>query len=1105
MIAGAKLAVAAAAGLFAPTLRSVAENVRRTHYVRNRVLREHRPPTFQRAMRWMRRHPVVSVLGVIAGYVVVAGVTWFEPFPGPTAPQSVGDYYRDFHAINMALLGAQATFVGLVFPLVIAFVSLINQGLASFGSRLRIYFDETEAVFVGASALALCAIVVVQLPLSAVAPVRVVAAGTIVNCVWLVANIFALGFFLVRTIEFVHPATRARLVRNYAANSCWRRELTALLMVNRWHGAVDYGLLPRSEKGSKRSVGFTPFLSLGGRALVTRHFASVSTLSDVRLGLLRALSRAWLARKGAGEEALLTIAVSPGSGYRGEIVLARSNAEAGWLTKALLWGSFQFERQRRSAKEERASETAELLKELIADLLVLMEQGRAEEFEIQLEAVGELHAFLFEAAQPRGEAINYAQLQAAETRDLAQVWMSEFRDLQRRATAALDRDTEFFAQCGYIGPRLFFAVRDSVKPAALTTPLIISHNLFHHLVSWSANKHRITSGKTASAGDAFELPAGALETYDSAWRSFIAPWEFYLTGFFEHTEGRRDWAALTARSARLFDHLRRTSEMVGRAAWAGDKAATRWSCDMLLKWESIAERGWKDGEDAWSLRGEALTADVLSEDWANVAAMPLSHFDRALAPETVFGAVVSNALRDHIVAVSSIMLHWGLKFGQGGAAIQGARMLLRDAPYDEGSADFRDLGPVTDEVGLISLVRIMGARTHYAKGYSAGFDDLAESLGRLSEAPYVSMRIYSSSGGLGFSGLYLEHALILMAGVRDVGGAARLSDELRRILLEGDDEARRRRIEYLESLHAAVGKVDADVHGGFVGAIGDGSQALQFVERQSRVRELVELAVELLKNARLEGIRSAPIDPDRLRAAARAAAATGFAKDAGEFPLPLFSEVSLTTQTLESWTLNVRNRERGEYTCPLMAASSGDSWLSSAVAPTVGSRVLSDVLHRMTFEVVDADSAEGFWRAIKDGAAEIRTRGGDPMLIVSGTFEPRWLHDWRWRNDKAPPDDLRVHQEDVDEDGYQFSLNEIRVYQGPIARGAAYLVPRAAFARVLFHDYGEGCAVKASFENQADDPWHGTLRLEYQREVTVGQTEALKIVLAPRASAEEEE
>lgn len=1106
-----ELAVLGAAGFGAlrPGLAATVLTIRRRHFRQNETLRSHRYSLVRRAVAGVARHPFFAVALGVAAYAVVSWVTWLAPLPGPPTPAGLKDYFRDFQAINAAVLGAQASFIGIVFPLVIAFVGLLNQGRASFATRLTIYFEETAAAFVGGSALILCIALVLQMPFTAQVPERVAAAATVLNILWFTANVVALAFFIFRTIDYVHPAKRAPITRSYVANVAWRQEMLSLVTTNRWGNVDRYGHLPSGDEvepfAEKRHahVSYSPFLD-SDSPVVSRTLRPEQRLIDVRFGILSPAIHAWLAAVRADKTNSahnLSFPAIPGEDYKGDTVLARSTAPIGWASRLAIRTALPFRTVRNDPSE--ISETARLLKEMIADLIALIEQRQADEFGNQLTAVIEFHVFLLRIAQSPEEDFNFAQMQDAWGRSVSHEWSSEYRDLQRRAIDRIVDEPEFFGRCAYLPSGIYQRCHDDVTPAALKPVMLIGHNLFHHMMVWAANTHKVEAGQSADASHAFELKLHG-ESYGNAWRGFVAGWERLLEAI-NRRDGDQEttWADLKRSSDNVVEHLRMTAEMVGRSAWSGDLRAVNWSVDLLLNWIGLAERSWEaQGHAWWALRPQALTLDALELDWPAVSSLPLTAVeDVEPTPRAVFGGVVKNAWHDHIVALASVCIHWSIEFGAGGAASQAARTLLNKERFDRGSSGHHTDAPFTVEDVLIAILRIVGAGWRFSKSYASVFEGLAERLDSLREAPWVSMRIYSSNGGLGFSALYAEHVLAMMA---CAPGNGVIHDSLRRMLIEGNDEGMRRREEYLRGLLTGIDGMDAAVHGPALDGLLPEGQTESFDARRAAVRQLAEQAVAELEAHRLRAIQTAPLDPSRLGEVAAAASQDAFGAATGAFPLHLFEQVHLTTDPLTTFTLRSGNQEKGAYTQPQMAqpVSNERSWWRDVMRDQVGNIVWRDVLNAMPFEAIQGQTPEAFWQAVKSAGDRIRATGGYPILVISSVVEPRWLNDWRWREQAGgvrKPDDLTLNRDPKHTGaGYEFSMNDIPVYRAATFHGEAYVVPRALFTRVRFHDYGHDTPVAVSFEDDPNDSWRGTLKVEYQRDVQLGDGTAFRIVFASK-------
>lgn len=1094
-------------GLFEPGLASIARDIVAKQLDSNATARTFRHSRLTRVMRWWASSPMRSILIIVliyAGVQLIGSLGWLSRINVTDVARLE---FRDFWTVNIAVLGVQAALIGLVFPLVIAFVGLLNQGRAAFASRLTIYAESSMAVFVGVSSLLLCVAIALQLPFAS----RTEATGaitTMLNLAWFIGNVGALVYFVLRTIAFLHPARRAPIIRAYVANVVWPRELNETVIRNRWGNAVAYDYLPDGDQvdlfdrgGGART--WYSALAEFGEPRVSRRLRRKVRLVDVRLALLASVARTWLAEARAFDDGRVHdfgTPVDPGIDYEGEVVVARATLP---LTPIARWGiraSFRFRRVR----EDHGSidETATLFREMIADMIALIDARQADEFSSQLSELIEFHAFLYKLAQLDDEDINYGQMSSgwglAGGRSLSESWSQAYRDMIRRAVERLPDEPEFFGRVAYLGANVYGRAGREVTPKALTSVLRLADFVSYRLMEWAVDQSRAENAGASSPRAGFSLLRLG-DTYAGAWRDMVAGWERLLHVVVsvpgQRGNRERSWAELGRIAVNVLDHLDSTTRLAARAIWSGDRLATNWTCDLLLHWKAQAEHGWESRGAYWLLRSEALTLDGLELDWQQMSEGLAPPIDgREITAPVVFGAIIHNAWRDHVVTLASVAIHWAMHDTVPDTVLQAARMLLRNEPHDRGDVGHRDEQPMSAADILISSLRITGSGERFAeRSYAATFEHLLESLGRLGERPWVSLRIYSSSGGFSFEALPIAHALAMVAAA---SGSQGITADLRRLLNDADDEALRRRQRYLSTLRDAFAAIDTDRGRAVAGALVDAADALSFEARLDNARLLVEQALALLVGRRDQAIADAQIDPDRMRALAVAAGSEAFVPD--EFPLNLFSEIVATPDELTEFTLKVSNANKGAYTAPLMEqlVVNEEDWWREAIARQVAAVVWHDVLNAASFDDVEGRTPEEFWHAVRDASARIREAGDAPVLVIASTSHPEWLLDWQWshRPDPAPkPADLVITRLAEQAEGYEFSMNDTPVYRAQTAYGVAYLVPEQLFRRLRYRDYGDGLSVAMRFDPDSQNPWRGTMMASFARETEVADAHGYRI------------
>lgn len=1096
-----KLAVA----IFRPSLKGIVNDIVTVH-LNGEKARAYRYPFLKRLVMVMGWYPVRSILAVFVLYGCALVLGWSSHgLQFELQDQTI----KDFGTVNVGILGVQAALIGLVFPLVIAFVGLLNQSRASFASRLTIYIESTAAIFTGISSLLLCLAIATQLSIASQLGANAMLASTMLNLLWFAANVFSLSYFVLRTIAYMHPARRTALIRAYVANVVWPRELRETVTRNRWAGAIDYGYLP---KGSEDADIFEPGRGARtwygpvdyGEPRVRCQLWRKQRLVNVRFAMLRPIVENWLSEAGETQQDFV-VPVEPGLEYEGDFPLVMATTTLGPVSTFGIWCSFTF----RTVRKDHGAITssADLLREMMADLIALVDGRQVEEFTTQLRDVLDFHLFLYELAQSPVEDFNYALIGPGRglfgySRTLGPSWVHAYRDLIARAAERLFEESGFFGRLAHVPATIYGRASAIVTPKTLNPLLHFADYLAYRLMD------RELDGKEAeSVAREAEVPTPPLtrreEILDEAWRDIAAGWESLLQEVaVRGARGERSewsWEEFQRIAENVADHLRLTTEMAGRAVWQACPMATRWTCDLLLHWRHQAQRAWDMRGTFWLLQSEGLTLSAIDRPWEEVTALPHGPDSQALTPAGIFSAVVHNAWLDHLVTMASLSIHWAVHRAASETPVTAARMLLQDEPHDAGDIGYRGPQPLSGVGVLTSILRVRGAGARYAdRSYAGRFDHLLEGLGDLGKRPSVSMRLYSSHGGLSFDALPHAHVLAIMG---TSTGPQGLNRSLRRQLTDRNDEALLRRKTYLEALSKAVDEIDEDKHRALLDTICD-LGAAPFEARLAHARQLLGEALAVLAEHRENAIADALIDPERVRAVTLAASANAFKPT--RFPLQFFAEIEGTDDELEAFTLNVQGQDKGSYTNPPMGniVVNEDEWWQEVMSERVASITWSTILRDAKFQELQGQTPEEFWRAVRDGIARIREAGNDPVLVVASTAHPKWLDDWRWphRPDRtSKPDDLVTTEAPNQAEGYAFSMNDTPVFEAPSSPyGQAVLFPAQMLAKLRYHDYGGGVPLALEFTESEDDRWKGTMSATFQRSVELANLEGYRIRFATK-------
>lgn len=1088
-------------------MRRISAQILADHLRRNPISVAHRHTGVRRALAFVGRHKLAVGASAVALYGVVLALTAMCPPTafGPQAPEGLDDYFRDLQTINLALMGAQSTLVGLVYPLVIALVGLLFQESASRTGRLTVYFRETEAAVVGALSLVFIAVLGVQSLSYALVPLKVTGAMTVLNVLWFIANLAGLAFFVLRSLDFVRPARRRRMLESYVANEAWRNQLAQIVLLNRWMAADRYGYLSTPPLiGGGGLIGPYDFDPPLARRLINQPKA----LLDVDFGCLNAIVRGQ-ARAAVAKRPLtgLTFAARPGRAYRNEIVLLRGIGDLNWAERLLIAWAYHFGPVDRT---EPAPLTDILLKEAVSDALSQFELGRFDDFRGRLDDASELHVLLYGLAQEplkKDEAsFNYALMEEGFG-TLGGTWLDAYSPMLRRIAERFEGDPRFFESCAYLAPRLYRQARKVAPFKSVEVLFDIPGMLLVSMMARVAEDHADRNPGPIIPGVTFAVPGSLGQAYRRSWLSFVAGWErFGLDLADVDREGVADWATLSAIAPDIKRHLRDSALMVARAAQLGEEQAIGWTVDILLKWKGQVARPWHDrAGQAWALNRAVPTLALMDRVWEEVAALPLAVHGQIPTPASVFGAAIANAWMDTVVILLTNLL--GRCPDPVGGKVEGgtpeaAAALFQNRAFDPG-ASAHSRGPEFDTAALLRCLVRMADR---ADGYQADFEELADAIDRLEGPNYVSGRVY------GWSGPDIVHAdadltLILLAStLAPLAGRRRgtfaVGEELTQMLLPRLDASRRNIRWRLRGLQDAVAGVDLVRAAALMSLVtGQAIDATEAGARLERTQDVLASCQAIIDAERETRITASVVDPARLAEVEFAAGATAFSPD--HFPLSLFGDVAVIDEVLPRFTYRLNGLPRGAYTDPAMddGYAGGDDFFDQHLASNLRPRILFEALVVGPAVQKSPRTPVGWWREIKAGVAAVEAAGFTPILIRPDRRGPEWLLDWHYGapGDTTRPADLILERREDFGDGYDFHLNGVAMYSSGGAGLATWVLGREMFERAEFETFPSGRQVQASFAPDPGDVWRATISLEWGRRLTMAQGPKWRI--GPKAKA----
>ncbi|MBX3566318.1 MAG: hypothetical protein KF730_17295 [Sphingomonas sp.] len=706
-----------------------------------------------------------SLLRVLAAYGgiwtiwVLVGMFLRFPVPAVLAPLIADFQSGTLRDLLGAMLGAQVTMVGLIFPLALGMVTLIvqrDEGAAS-NADVQLYYDQSLAYAVGTSGIGLAIALVAGLfsPEALVLGLAgrsdmawsISLAITGVLATWLFANLLVTWQFLIVSMSFIAPSYRAKLRQRFVAARIIPRHLAALLAGHRYlkideHLNAGATFMPYVMAGATEGV-------RGDRAISVA-LSRPARLADVRLVPLRLAVRLWAwrcrrAKTGAGADKydwMLGLVGPLDRDFRGEVLLCRRkggvplNGLERWLIRrSLVIG--------RPVEPETLG-PSEILEELADRVALQIDRTAVTSFDNALKEMRAFHHFLLNAytiVDAQGAVSSYAGY--GDWSSEHSNWVREYRRLFDRAANAILREDSFIGSLAFTESNLIPDRKDRVPPWIVGGLYELSQYMVHRLGHW-LTAQRAPRGVGIGALVPGALPQQVAKAYRSVIVRIVGAHESALHAgaryarAAEGAEERAAWATLSASWPILFKHLESSAYLIVASHWHEDEIGAELYTESFLKWrDTLGDLAESDGQ--FVLRTGFLNSDLVDHDWgivdARVTPLLLHPSFREAGPAVVFGAVLANLHADMRVVTTCVLAGWAAA----GTSIHGSAAAARHlANASDGHGSHASLDLVR------TFVRLRLAEwAADASGYIGLLDTLVSRLDGMVEGERVAGRVYS--------------------------------------------------------------------------------------------------------------------------------------------------------------------------------------------------------------------------------------------------------------------------------------------------------------------------------------------------------------------------
>lgn len=465
--------------------------------------------------------------------------------------------------ITDIIFAAQSALAGLVFPIIIGFVSLLLPSGSSV--RFKIYQNYSGAKLFGLSSVFLVFFIVIQYFCKPLVDEHVLAAWAVINLLWFDINILGIIYFIHQTFKFIVPEKQFDIVKCYAASIVWPADLLEFLKRELYQEYCNKhdSLSCVSKFGNQINLADDEYV-----------------LFDVRAKLLTYVLNKWkkLIESSAGEKAAPLIANLPSfSGYlrpRNSLVLSHRLKIKCWQ-KLLVKFAFVFAGQNNASNHITLDE---VFSDFQAAILRSIEQRQFMNFKKTLGHLEEFNNLMFNAASSQEKGINYAVRY-----ELSSKWAENYRDIVTVSVEMLYSNIEYFKRVVNVPSNLFKELKNKALFEINGSMIfILAKNIIFQLESWWAREveKQYNYDHGIDGNPVLNQPYRGM--YDAVLRHYVGVWEGCI-GKFLHSESDV-WEEFQKNFQLCSAYINTTAEMLIMCLEVGDKEASVWFADILQNW-----------------------------------------------------------------------------------------------------------------------------------------------------------------------------------------------------------------------------------------------------------------------------------------------------------------------------------------------------------------------------------------------------------------------------------------------------------------------------------------------------------------------------------------
>lgn len=1018
----------------------------------NETYKSNRWSLIERLVVWSGNNIFLSlaVIFLTASLISVLIISQYEALKVliPMRPAGVG--VQNLVDLQSTIFNAQVTIVGLIFPLVIAFIGILLQDRSSNEAVWNVYKHSSGFMLVGFSAVMLLVIFIIFRSAQPWLDRSWQAAISMSITYWFAFNLLLSVWFLNVTVRFLSVEHRMQMIVKYVINETIAKDVRRRLLAFMADNAMNSGLLSGSKYGVVE-LSYSDELSL--KYCVHKNFSKEKAVNNVWYAFLNIGIWLWDIQNRNikfpdGKPVLKLLGNISAQKKKNIIVAATDKSEINMLSRIFLNAGFRAS----PSIASNGGNVVDMVGALFGQIEDSLSDGNSRLFESAKNSLLKLHkdielsmAFI----DSNGEPNNWLLLRDSIWfgRSFLDEFLIEMVKIGKLASRKIQDDSSYFEMWCYAYPALFKSNQKNII-GKIAEGYIDGHcHLWGVFIEWMSgyDDRNVVVNQVRSR----------LIKY------FIGSWESWSK--FNYQSEIENRSAIFSCKLR---HMENTSYLVVNAAKYENKEALEMAIDSFIYWGELFLEGRRYNHDYSPFNSVLTLMDVVDGAEGELALSESAKCNDGM---------VLNAIRNYWFDIRFQTAAYLLKSSRY-RANQNYKKYIRSIVKGERiGEDFSSSGSgyVVNSLEDLLVVYFRHSRriSRNQFQYVSILEEHLDRLVKVNEPDWISGRIYSTFGGS--TEIYLP-ALFQVEGIALAEKAISNCSHLLSILLpEGVEQfVVEGLIDRLQSLKI----VEEDIID-IVCYQYDLEEDI-VIQKRTYFIHFIDLLIAGLRSGIAERVVRADIDGERLISFGVAASEGVFEKEKGDVPLVLFDTIEYVTKgdmSFKSIELPNFNKEEVALGININRAINENKFFNELVRDYLIRHILSSFYAESIWEEYYYDDALMLIASAIEASESIKRTGGIPIMfvgpwdiynLISNSIGMFVVESYR-----LP---FEVSFESGKPEGYLCHLAGIEVYKVPSEKFCA-LFSLDVFQKISIFEYEVDRYIEANFSTAGESDLEGTL------------------------------